>query len=235
MVDQNQENPGFHPSLSELEALRSREGEKIHSTHIESCVDCQERLNRLEALARELSQTRQHAAAPIPRKVDRKVSRMIRERAQEIRRRERDAARENRLAWLFPKLAWAGGTAVAALLTFLLVTKGIDETTLRRTPTTRMPGMALKNAPGRHGNNPGLNRRISILKSDPARLKRRVLKGDLDGDGRVDIVDAYLMARRLGRGQGAPKGWDQNRDGRVDRRDVEAVALSAVALNKEGI
>lgn len=56
---------------------------------------------------------------------------------------------------------------------------------------------------------------------------------DVDGDGRVDIVDAYVLdrARRAGSPPGA---MDVNRDGRVDVRDVDAVARRAVSLQPEG-
>lgn len=46
---------------------------------------------------------------------------------------------------------------------------------------------------------------------------------DLDGSGRVDIVDAYLLATGL-------KAGDVNGDGRVDAADVEALAREAVSL-----
>ncbi|MCX5671269.1 MAG: dockerin type I domain-containing protein, partial [Planctomycetota bacterium] len=55
---------------------------------------------------------------------------------------------------------------------------------------------------------------------------------DLNHDGRVDILDAFLLARRL-QAAGQPKSeWDFTRDGVVDRRDVDAVAMSAVRLDR---
>src|SRR3954447_4693053 len=53
--------------------------------------------------------------------------------------------------------------------------------------------------------------------------------GDLDGDGRVTIFDAFLLARGLrdGRIDGA---WDINRDGAVNERDVSLIAQRAVHL-----
>jgi hypothetical protein len=47
---------------------------------------------------------------------------------------------------------------------------------------------------------------------------------DLDRSGRVDILDAYQLARQL------PNGKDLNGDGRVDQADVDAIAQSAVDL-----
>lgn len=50
----------------------------------------------------------------------------------------------------------------------------------------------------------------------------------------ADIVDAYLMDRALRSGRPAPKDWDLNRDGRVDRLDVDALARKAVRVSREG-
>jgi hypothetical protein len=53
---------------------------------------------------------------------------------------------------------------------------------------------------------------------------------DVNGDGRVDILDAFRMARLI-REPGAEPSWaDRNGDGRVNRGDVDAVARRAVAL-----
>ncbi len=70
---------------------------------------------------------------------------------------------------------------------------------------------------------------------------------DIDRNGRVDILDAFKLARHIesagptdrnlspvsSRGQALRKqGWDINGDGLVDRNDVDLVALSAVRLDK---
>lgn len=57
---------------------------------------------------------------------------------------------------------------------------------------------------------------------------------DLNGDGSVDILDAYELARRLEGGQ-APAGADVTGDGRTDRRDVDALALAAVRVEKGAV
>jgi hypothetical protein len=57
---------------------------------------------------------------------------------------------------------------------------------------------------------------------------------DIDRSGTVDILDAFLMARRLQQDTERPASWDLNRDGRVDGTDVDLVAQKAVAVTKEG-
>jgi len=56
---------------------------------------------------------------------------------------------------------------------------------------------------------------------------------DVNRDGRVDVLDAFALARALDAGGGRPV-WDVNRDGAVDEGDVDAVALAAVSLGGGG-
>src|SRR6185503_17586917 len=57
-------------------------------------------------------------------------------------------------------------------------------------------------------------------------------QGDVDGNGRVDILDALVLAKKLRDHPGAtPRaGEDVNGDGVVDRFDVDAVARLAVRV-----
>lgn len=54
-------------------------------------------------------------------------------------------------------------------------------------------------------------------------------RADLDRNGRVDILDAFQLAREL-EGGDAPGGRDFNGDGHVDRADVDELAYLAVRL-----
>lgn len=55
-------------------------------------------------------------------------------------------------------------------------------------------------------------------------------RADIDRNGRVDILDAFSLARSLQRG--AVKGPDMNGDGVVNRTDVDIIAAQAVKLKK---
>lgn len=64
-----------------------------------------------------------------------------------------------------------------------------------------------------------------------AATQQQFVPGDVDRSGRVDMVDALALARRLDAGASAPSaGEDANGDGVLDRRDVDHVALAAVRL-----
>ena len=59
---------------------------------------------------------------------------------------------------------------------------------------------------------------------------------DIDGSGRVDILDAFALARHLEHVQSVETNWDVNQDGRLDRADVNAVAMAAVRLpGRQGV
>jgi hypothetical protein len=52
---------------------------------------------------------------------------------------------------------------------------------------------------------------------------------DVNSDGRVDVIDAYLVALAVDRERTAA-AMDRNGDGKVDRADAERLVLAAVAL-----
>ena len=54
---------------------------------------------------------------------------------------------------------------------------------------------------------------------------------DVDGNGRVDILDAFTLARRLKTPAAIQPAWDVTGDGRVDDADVDAIAMAAVRLS----
>ncbi len=55
---------------------------------------------------------------------------------------------------------------------------------------------------------------------------------DIDGNGRIDILDAFVIARAIESGSLLSSTWDVTADGVVDLRDVDAVAAAAVSLTE---
>ncbi len=60
---------------------------------------------------------------------------------------------------------------------------------------------------------------------------RNLARGDIDGNGTVDMVDAYLLAKRVASGSKTEHAWDVNGDGVVDQNDVDWIANAAVSLD----
>jgi hypothetical protein len=58
---------------------------------------------------------------------------------------------------------------------------------------------------------------------------------DVDGNGRVDILDAFRLARQIETRGPADQRWDLNGDGRVDKDDVDLVAAAAVRLASQNV
>ena len=54
---------------------------------------------------------------------------------------------------------------------------------------------------------------------------------DIDHNGKVDILDAFKLAKLIQSEKSVDKKWDINGDGRVDSEDVDDIALVAVSLN----
>jgi Dockerin type I domain len=57
---------------------------------------------------------------------------------------------------------------------------------------------------------------------------------DLNHDGRVDILDAFQLARQLETGPKPAPALDLNGDGVVDRRDAEIIVAHAVTMRQGG-
>lgn len=57
-----------------------------------------------------------------------------------------------------------------------------------------------------------------------------VLREDFDGNGTVNIVDAFLLARRIKTSGRLKAVWDINGDGTVNRSDADAIAKAAVKV-----
>jgi len=57
-------------------------------------------------------------------------------------------------------------------------------------------------------------------------------RADIDRNGRVDIIDAFQLARHIESASPTKRTWDINGDGLVNRDDVDQVARAAVRLNK---
>ena len=58
------------------------------------------------------------------------------------------------------------------------------------------------------------------------------LPRDIDLNGRVDILDAFKLARHVESAKAVEAKWDFNGDGLVNSKDVENIAFVAVRLDK---
>lgn len=73
-----------------------------------------------------------------------------------------------------------------------------------------------------------MNRQDQPVINDPAPVVATA--EDFNRDGSVDMIDAFLMARKVAAKESLAREWDFNHDGAVDTRDVDVVAFAAVKL-----
>ena len=66
----------------------------------------------------------------------------------------------------------------------------------------------------------------------PSNSGRAFVREDVNHDKRVDILDAFQLARQLNSGAKPLPNYDVTGDGVVDRRDIEFIAAQAVKLEK---
>jgi hypothetical protein len=105
-------------------------------------------------------------------------------------------------------LRWAGGlAAAAAVIAFALIL---------------YDGRAPTNWQSTNRNPHSITSRQSVAEG----------RADVDRSGRVDILDAFRLAKHIESGGPTDIRWDLNEDGRVDRDDVDLVAFAAVRLGK---
>lgn len=70
--------------------------------------------------------------------------------------------------------------------------------------------------------------RVNLVHAPPPRVAQAC---DINHDGRVDILDAYIVARGIAHHDPLPKEWDVNGDGVVDQKDVDFIADQAVHVS----
>jgi hypothetical protein len=104
-------------------------------------------------------------------------------------------------------LRWAGPVAAAAAVIVFALTINMPKRSVREPSTEQFNAVR-------------------------SRAVFRPVLADIDASGRVDILDAFKLARHIESSVRPDKKWDINRDGRVNRADVDAVAFTAVRLDK---
>jgi hypothetical protein len=142
-------------------------------------------------------------AGAVPAEVDEAV------RASAVAHFAGDAIEADAGVHMFPTWArWVGRWAAAAMITLGVGLWWVGRESLEPAPQ---------------------NRAVAITDdvADP------ITSGDVDGDGRRNIVDAMVLARTVAEQHETQAKWDYNADGGVDAKDVDALAIQVVALSEK--
>ena len=110
-------------------------------------------------------------------------------------------------------VGWAATAAAAAVIIFVVsVSLPKKSETLRQRSKTKS---------------------ISLMDERSPEMKAvSVVAADIDRNGRVNILDAFKLARRLESSQDLESQWDINGDGQIDRGDVDTIAIVSVSLDQ---
>jgi hypothetical protein len=74
---------------------------------------------------------------------------------------------------------------------------------------------------------------VCVIRFSTTLNQTRYAREDLNHDGRVDILDAFALARQLKSGKPLPATYRINGDGAVNEIDVVLIATHAVQLSKD--
>ena len=147
----------------------------------------------------------------VPPKVDQSILNAAREQLEETSREpaEQETAGQ---PWI-PQ--WAPWAAAACLMLLLFLT-----------------------LPGEKHTSPSALAKASVsaeevaLKQKPSSPATVISRKDINKDGQVDILDAFMLASRIQTGA-IEENWDINGDGQVNQADVEEISAFAVKLGPE--
>lgn len=121
-------------------------------------------------------------------------------------------------------LRWAGPIAAAAVVIFVLVLKFPEK------PRSDFVRREVSSPPSFIVTQPDKAEDLDL--NTIASLRHYLVRADIDQNGRVDILDAFKLARHIKSTDRPNKKWDINGDGLVDRIDVDSLAFTAVRLDK---
>lgn len=249
MADEKKISNNKNLFLAELDACRT--GEEQDASRI-SEEDLRV-IKHLDQISKFISNAKPDPGE-IPESVDNVVLGHIKEKSRKIRR-------EQKVIWLSPSYKWAAAAVMGVLVcvvSFNLVykmNKSADNSSNNNTTSmlVKLPkdvnekaGVignrakpvkaelasteSLKEKPGMKMVRAEANFKNTVnekLKQVPAMAAE-----DIDGNGRVNIIDAYLMNRRLMSGVAMPKKLDLNGDGRIDHEDIKAIVKTSVSLRR---
>ena len=148
----------------------------------------------------------------VPPKVDQSILNAAREHLEKTSREpaEQETAGQ---PWIPQWAPWAAAAASLMLLLFLTL-------------------------PGEKHTSPSALAKASVsakevaLKQKPSSLATMISRKDINKDGQVDILDAFMLASRIQTGA-IEENWDINGDGQVNQADVEEISAFAVKLGPE--
>ena len=76
---------------------------------------------------------------------------------------------------------------------------------------------------------------VIVISLNRSPASKSIVKGDVNGDGRFNMVDALALAKHIAAKEKLERAWDVNGDGAIDQKDVDVIASAAVSLKQGGL
>jgi hypothetical protein len=143
----------------------------------------------------------------VPELLDRAILADAQKHLDTISRPIPHESKPRRLRWV----AWPTGTLATAMLLFALLPGTPDAP--RSSVRVSSDAQSMSEAS------------MSVASATTEPFSR-----DIDGNGQINILDAFALARTMNAGDVDGVRWDQNEDGQLNQADVNLVALTAVML-----
>lgn len=209
---------GPHLDLLRIDAVRAGEATQEDAAHCSMCVECGNLLNgmgRLEASLKAVQPTVPETPGEFDRAMEQEFTNMF-----------KPEQKDNVLQFPFWRRRLVAAASIAAAAA---VVAAVSLPLLREEFST--------------ADRPAMTGRIEqpLMKEKRAAASKDVraetnggfnayAKADVNGDGAIDILDAFKLARTLEEKTPLAQGWDLNSDGVVNRADVDEAARMAVSL-----
>lgn len=248
MTDDNKTIKDEDLFLAELEAFRTGEDYDL-SAYEESILPGKDRgLDDLAQISDLFSSTR-----PDPGEISGAADDIV---LSHIKEKSREIRRERKVIRLFPRHKWAAAAVMGVLVcifSYNLFFK-MDKPAGTITPVPAKASYSInekKNAivtkaqplktalvtsdtaAGKSGlKEIGAKKPVNNNSGDSAENLSMQAAGDIDGNGRINIIDAYIMDRKLISGNDMPKKLDLNGDGSINREDIDTIVKISVSLGR---
>lgn len=216
---------GDCPSPERIEALRTGEGDAADAAHLEKCDRCRETAKELERLSAILRKARREIEPP-PLEKEMAIFEAFRDE-HAAPAGGKGGRQERRYRWMGPAAAVAAAMIIAlSLSTWWKDSAGEGGVVVA---AREEPPRSGAERPAEASRTVNAKREASSdVSARPSSYAR--VAGDVTGDGRIDILDAFRLALAMKGGGKTDPAWDADGDGRVDTADVERLARLAVNL-----
>jgi hypothetical protein len=125
---------------------------------------------------------------------------------EHIRAKSQEIRRDRKVVHLFPRYKWAAAAVMGVLVCVVSFNLLYEKDKSAETI---------------------LSKQVSTVSAG--------LSKDIDGNGRIDIIDAYLLNNSLKNGSATSKQLDMNRDGLINNEDIDDIAYTAVSLKRSEV